>query len=80
MVHALYGIKSNDAAFRANLTGCMHKMGYMSCPADPDLWFKEQTDRKGRRYYSYILCYMDKLMVGHHNTTHIMDKINSFLA
>ena len=47
VVRALYGLKSSGAAFRAHLAGCMRDMGYVSCPADPDLWLKEQTDRKG---------------------------------
>jgi hypothetical protein len=54
-------------------------MGYMSCPADSDLWFKEQTDRKGRKYYSNILWCIDNLLAVHHNTKHAMGKINSFL-
>eukprot|EP00804_Cyclotella_cryptica_P011569 CCRYP_012075-RA/>CCRYP_012075-RA protein AED:0.42 eAED:0.45 QI:0/0/0/1/0/0/2/0/162 len=61
-------------------SGRVHaEMGYVSCPADPDLWLKEQTDRKGRKYYSYILCYADDLLVVHHNPKRIMDRINSFL-
>ena len=79
VVRALYGLKSSGAAFRAHLAGCMREMGYVSCPADPDLWLKEQTDRKGRKYYSYILCYVDDLLVVHHNPKCIMDKINCFL-
>eukprot|EP00804_Cyclotella_cryptica_P028067 CCRYP_017276-RA/>CCRYP_017276-RA protein AED:0.08 eAED:0.14 QI:0/0/0/1/0.25/0.2/5/0/724 len=79
VVRALYGLKSSGAAFRAHLAGCMSEMGYVSCPADPDLWLKEQTDRKGRKYYSYILCYVDDLLVVHHNPKRIMDRINSFL-
>jgi hypothetical protein len=54
-------------------------MGYVLCPADPDLWLKEQRDRKGRGYYSYILYYVDDFLVVHHNPTRIMNKINSFL-
>eukprot|EP00804_Cyclotella_cryptica_P021846 CCRYP_000810-RA/>CCRYP_000810-RA protein AED:0.27 eAED:0.27 QI:0/0/0/1/1/1/2/0/468 len=50
VVRALYGLKSSSAAFRAHLAGCMREMGYVSCPDDPDLWLKEQTDRKGRKY------------------------------
>eukprot|EP00804_Cyclotella_cryptica_P001676 CCRYP_009051-RA/>CCRYP_009051-RA protein AED:0.08 eAED:0.08 QI:0/0/0/1/0.5/0.6/5/0/841 len=79
VVRALYGLKSSGAAFRAHLAGCMREMGHVSCPADPDLWLKEQTDRKGRKYYSYILCYVDDLLVVHHNPKRIMDRINSFL-
>ena len=57
----------------------MRELGYMSCPVDPDLWLKEQTDQKGRKYYSYILCYIDDLLVVHHRPKHIMHMINSFL-
>jgi len=52
IVRALYGLKSSGAAFRAHLARCMHEMGYRSCPADPDLWQKEQTDQKDKKYYS----------------------------
>eukprot|EP00804_Cyclotella_cryptica_P016786 CCRYP_002072-RA/>CCRYP_002072-RA protein AED:0.33 eAED:0.33 QI:0/0/0/1/0/0/2/0/379 len=57
----------------------MREMGYKSCPADPDLWLKEQTDRKGIWYYSNILCNVDDLLVVHHNRKHVKDRINSFL-
>ncbi len=43
IVHALYGLKSAGAAFCAHLASCMHIMGYTSCKADPDLWFKAET-------------------------------------
>ncbi|KAL7475040.1 LOW QUALITY PROTEIN: hypothetical protein ACHAW6_000976 [Cyclotella cf. meneghiniana] len=76
---ALYGLKLSGAAFRVHLAGCMHKMGYCSCPVDPDLWLKKQTDKKGRQYYSYILCYVNDLLVVHHNPQQIMERINSFL-
>ena len=79
VVRALYGLKSSGAVFKVHLAGCMRELGYMSCPADPDLWLKEQTDGKGRKYYSCILCYVDDLLVVHHNPKHVMDKINSFL-
>ena len=54
-------------------------MGYRPCLADPDLWLKKQTDRKGNHYYAYILCYVDDLLVVHHNPRCIMAKINGFL-
>ena len=37
IVQALYGLKSSGAASRAHLAGCLHKMGYRPCLADPDL-------------------------------------------
>ena len=57
----------------------MREIGYRSCPADPDLWLKKQTYKKGNQYYAYILCYVDNLLVVHHNPKHVMDRINSFL-
>ncbi|KAL7425427.1 hypothetical protein ACHAXM_000008, partial [Skeletonema potamos] len=54
-------------------------MGYRPCLADPDLWLKKQTDRKGNHYYTYILCYVDDLLVVHHNPKRVMDRIDSFL-
>jgi len=79
IVQVLYGLKSSGAAFWAHLARNMHKMGYCSCPVDPDLWLKEQIDWKEKRYYSYILCYVDDLLVVHHNPKCIMNTINSFL-
>ena len=75
VVQALYGLKSSSDAFRAHLAGCMQEMGYCSCPTEPDLCLKEQTDKKGRQYYSYILCYVDDLLVVHHNLKQVMDRI-----
>ncbi len=53
IVRALYGLKSEGAAFRAHLASCMRDMGYVSCKADPDLWLKAKTrPDDGTRYYS----------------------------
>jgi hypothetical protein len=79
VVRALYGLKSSGAAFRAHLGGFMREMGYRPCQADPDLWMKEQTHRNGEAYWSYILCYVDDLLVMHHNPKKVMDKINGYL-
>ena len=78
VVRALYGLKSAGAAFRAHLAGCMRELGYKPCLADPDLWYREQTDKNQNLYYSYILCYVDDLLVIHHNPKHVMDKINGY--
>jgi hypothetical protein len=42
-VRTLYGLKSAGAAFRTHLASFMHQMGYTSCKADPDLWYKAET-------------------------------------
>ena len=57
IVQTLYGLNSSGAALWAHLARCLREMGYRPFLADPDLWLKEQTDRKGNCYYAYILCY-----------------------
>jgi hypothetical protein len=39
----LYGLKSAGAAFCTHLASFMHQMGYTSCKADPNLWYKAET-------------------------------------
>ncbi len=43
IVRTLYGLKSAGAAFCAHLASFMRQMGYTSCKADPDLWYKAET-------------------------------------
>ena len=42
IVRALYGLASSGASFRNHLADCMHHLGYKSCLADPDLWYKPE--------------------------------------
>ena len=43
IVRTLYGLKSAGAAFRVHLASFMRQMGYTSCKADPNLWYKAET-------------------------------------
>ena len=63
IVRALYGLKSSGTAFLNHLSGCMRHIGYTSCLADPDLWMNLMTKVTGDRYYSYILNYVDEILV-----------------
>jgi hypothetical protein len=44
IVRALYRLKIAGASFRNHLAGYMQEMGYQSCKADPDVWFKLRLD------------------------------------
>jgi hypothetical protein len=80
MVHALYGLKSAGAAFRAHLASFMRQMGYTSCKADPDLWLKPMTKPEDNMcYYAYILCYVDDILCIHHDPMSVMNEINKYL-
>jgi hypothetical protein len=74
VVHALYGLKSAGAAFRVHFASFMRQMGYTSCKADPDLWYKAETRPSDNfRYYAYILCYVDDILCMHHDPMTILD-------
>ncbi len=40
IVRALYGLKSSGTAWHSHLANTLHHMGFTSCLADPDVWFK----------------------------------------
>jgi hypothetical protein len=58
----------------------MHQMGYTSCKADPDLWYKAETRPDDNfRYYAYILCYIDVILCVHHNPMTVLNSINAYM-
>ena len=60
LVHALYGLKSAGGSFSCHLANCMRNLGYSSCIADSDLWYKPITHPDdGFVYYAYVLLYID---------------------
>ncbi len=55
-------------------------MGYTSCKADPDLWYKvENRPDDNYRYYVYILCYVDDILVIHHDSMSVLNQIEKYL-
>ena len=78
IMRALYGLKSSGADFCKHLADCMRVLGYKSCLADHDLWYKAAVDLDGDKYYLYILCYVDIILVVNHDAMPIMKRINKF--
>ena len=63
-----------------HLASFMRQIGYTSCKADPDLWYKAETRPDDNfKHYAYILCYVDNILVIHHNPMTILDKINGYM-
>jgi len=77
-VRAFYGLKSSGAAFHSHLADCMRSIGYTPCRGDNDLQMKPETDPDGDKHYNYILCYIDNVLVVHHDTMTILMKINKY--
>ncbi len=66
--------------FVPTLPPFMRQMGYTSCKADPDLWFKAETRPDDSvLYYVYILCYVDDILCIHHGTLSVLTQINNYL-
>jgi len=80
IVCTLYGLKSAGAAFSAHLASFMQQLGYTSCKADPELWYKAETRPDNNfGYYAYILCYVDDILCIHHNALTILDQIDKYI-
>jgi len=80
IVCALYGLKSAGAAFCMHLASFMRQMGYTSCKANPDIWYKTETRPSDNfRYYAYILCYVDDILCMQHDPMTILDRINGYM-
>ena len=57
----------------------MKVLGYTPCLAVPDLWYKSEVrPDDGFEYYSYILCYVDDILVIFHDSLSILKRIDSY--
>ena len=64
IVRALYGLKYSALMWRNHLAEVLgNYMGFKSSLADPDVWMKPETDQNGFKYYSYILVYVDDILI-----------------
>jgi hypothetical protein len=58
----------------------MRNLGYASCKADPDTWYKASIRPDDNfHYYLYILCYVDNILCVHHNAMSVLDRIHHYL-
>ena len=67
IVRALYGLKSSGAAWHAHLANTLQHLGFTSCLADPDVWFRAAKKADGFEYYEYVLVYVDIYLFCHIN-------------
>ena len=51
IIRAAYGLKNTGADFRNHIGDCMKHLGYVSCPADRDVWMRPATRGDGDKYY-----------------------------
>ena len=51
------------------MANTLREAGYHSCYADPDVWMKKNTKPDGFKYWEYVLCYVDDVLVVSHEPT-----------
>ena len=79
IVRALYGLKSAGASFRNHLATCMKQLGYTSCMADPDVWYRAETRPEDSfKYYAYVLLYVDDILAVHHDGVAAIREIDKY--
>ena len=77
IVRALYGLKSSGKMFREHLAHTIRvELQFEPCKADGDVWMRKATKPNGDKYWEYILCYVDDILVVSHEPKVIMDQIN----
>jgi len=79
VVRALYGLKSASASFQRHLADCMRTLGYKSCMADADLWFKQVTrPDDGLTYYAYVLLHVEDCLCFHHDAENALYELDKY--
>ena len=78
IIKALYGLPGSGNAWRTALADVLRNhMGFTSSLADPDVWYKAETKSNGDLYYSYILCYVDDVLLIHETPKKLMDMLEA---
>ena len=64
IVRYLYCLNSSDLEWKNHLSNILgNHLGFQSSLADSDVWFKSETGKDGNEYFTYILVYVDDLLV-----------------
>ena len=59
------------------MAGTLETMGFSRTLADNDVWLRASINSKNKRYYEYVLVYVDDILVTSHDPKKVMDGIGS---
>lgn len=77
VTRALYGLKSSGASWAQMMADTLvNELGFVPSRADSDVYMREAVDPKsGAKYYEYILCYVDDILVISHRAKDVVKEI-----
>jgi hypothetical protein len=79
IVRALDGLKTAVPSFCSRLNVCMRHLGWESCKADHNVWFKPKVRKDdGHQHYTYCLLYVDDILMRHHDGEKALQEIDHF--
>jgi hypothetical protein len=66
---ALYRLKSSGAAWRSLFLSTLHKLWYLPCCGDPDVYICKAVKPCSFKYYKMLFVYVDNILhISHHKT------------
>ena len=80
IVRALYGLKSSGARWRDHLATILREIGFTNSKADPDVWMRQSQKPSGFKYWEYVLCYVDDVLVISHEPQVTVEAIGKHVA
>jgi hypothetical protein len=63
IAQALYGLRSSSPRWHDHLVATLREAGFKACKADADVWMRPAIKADGSKYYEYVLCYIDDILV-----------------
>jgi hypothetical protein len=77
IVRALYGLRSSGARWHVHLAATLREASFKACKADADVWMRPAVKADGSKYYEYVLCYVDDILVVSEHPKRIMEGLEA---
>jgi hypothetical protein len=77
IVRALYLLRSSGAPWHDHLAATLREAGFKACKADANVWMRPAVKADGSKYYKYVLCYVDDLLVVSEHPKRIMEGLEA---
>ena len=79
IVRALYGLKTAGASWRNHLSVTIQsELEYKASKGDPDIYMKKKVKADGKKYYSYLVVYVDDILSIDTNPKEAIDRIGQY--